>query len=71
LLLEPDLTFEAQRIVPLDAYTQDIEALMLQCQQKNAWQRSKKESVCLSIKTVEVAAMKKQVILNQVQDFYL
>ncbi len=28
--------FEAQRIVPLDAYTQDIEVLLLQCQQKNA-----------------------------------
>jgi hypothetical protein len=33
--LEPDLTFEAQRIVPLNAYIQDIEVLMLQCQQKN------------------------------------
>lgn len=29
--------FEAQRIVPLDAYTQDIEVLLLQCQQKNAY----------------------------------
>jgi hypothetical protein len=37
LLLEPDLTFEAQRIVPLSAYIQDIEVLMLHCQQKNAY----------------------------------
>jgi hypothetical protein len=29
--------FEAQRIVPLNAYTQDIEVLMLHCQQKNAY----------------------------------
>jgi hypothetical protein len=29
--------FEAQRVVSLDAYTQDIEVLMLQCQQKNAY----------------------------------
>jgi hypothetical protein len=29
--------FEAQRIVPLDAYTQDIEVLLLHCQQKNAY----------------------------------
>ncbi len=29
--------FEAQRIVLLDAYTQDIEVLMLHCQQKNAF----------------------------------
>src|SRR5438270_13570502 len=29
--------FEAQRIVPLKAYIQDIEVLMLHCQQKNAY----------------------------------